>query len=204
MFGATIVAGLGVIVTLSLWWLGFPSTPEPHADGAGPLASLNEGGGQKVAVNPAFSHATAWTYGMRLCMASGADLPVLDSVSPAKSVGTGYQFLGAAVREFVPNANHTLIYSVDNYPPPQSMVPDTLHNVQGYTVTTRCSLDPTAPYTELLIGLALVNGDGGGWQGVDVHYTVGGRSRILAIDFGVLICGRAVPSCVPPGGSPSP
>jgi hypothetical protein len=199
VLGVAILAGLGVIVSLSLGWIG-SSAPETHADGAGPLASLNEPGTSLMdAINPSLAHATEFTFGMPLCLASGADLPVTDSVSPGHRVGTGYRFLGAVVREFLPNPSHTPIVSVDYFPPDPSKVPDTLHDIHGYTVTTRCSTHPnTAPYTELLIGMALVNGDGGGWQGVDVHYTVGGRKLVLAVNYGILICGTSTPQCSAP------
>jgi hypothetical protein len=196
MLGAAIVAGLGVIVALSPAWFGSVAA-ETHADGAGPLASLNEPGTSLTdAVDPTRSHAGSWTFGMPLCIASGASIPVIDSVAPNQSVGKGYRFLGALAREFVPNSNDTPIISVDYYPPSSSMVPDTPHDIHGYGVTTRCSRDPGAhPYTELLIGMTVINSDGGGWQGVDVGYTVGGRHRILVINYGILICGNSVPQC---------
>jgi len=46
------------------------------------------------------------------------------------------------------------------------VLPDTLHDINGYDVTTQCSLDPDAPFTELLIGMTVINTDGGGWHGV--------------------------------------
>jgi hypothetical protein len=195
MLGAAIVAGLGVIVALGPAWLGSWAA-ESHADGAGPLASVNDPAeALSDAVDPTLSHAGSWTFGMRLCIASGASTPVIESVAPHQSVGRGYRFLGALVREFVPSPNDSPIISVDYYPPSPSQVPDTLHDIFGYAVTTLCSLDPNAPYTELLIGLTLTSNDGGGWQGVDVAYTIGGRHRILVINNGVLICGDSVPQC---------
>jgi len=197
MFGVGIMAGLGVIVTLSLVWLR-SSITETHADGAGPLASYNElGASGSDAVNPVYTKAGAWTFGMRLCVAYGSDLPVVDSVSPAHTVGSGFRFLGASVREFDPTPTNSPIISVDYYPPLHSVIPDALHKIRGYAVKTRCSLDPGTPYTELLVGMGLVNSGGGGWKGVDVHYTVGGTHRILAIDYAVGICGESMP-CDPP------
>jgi hypothetical protein len=202
MLGAAIVAGLGVIVALIPARFGSVAA-ETHADGAGPLASLNEPGGSLTdAVDPTRSHAGSWTFGMRLCIASGVSIPIIDSVAPNQSVGKGYRFLGAVAREFVPNSNDTPIISVDYYPPSSTVVPDTLHDIYGYAVTTPCSLDPGALYTELLIGMTVTNSDGGGWQGVDVGYKVGGRHRILVINYGILICGNSVPRCAR-GASPS-
>lgn len=54
----------------------------------------------------------------------------------------------------------------------------------GFAVTPPCTDDPTKPYTELLIGLGAVGGDGGGWRGVDIGYTVGGRHRVTALGQG--------------------
>jgi len=219
--------GLGVLVALSLAVLAVvaaslvrhadgngPQTsrvlavvtagPVRHVDGNGPLASRDGPGFEKMAIDPVASHASSWTYGMRLCLASGSDAPVIDSVGPTVSVGTGYRFLGAVVRQFLPTADHQGVISVDNYPPPRPLIPDQLHHAPGYAVTTRCSMDPGAPYTELLIGLGIVSDAGGGWLGVDIGYTVGGRHRVLAIDHRLLICGTAVAAdCAVPAPSPS-
>ena len=179
-------------------------SPVRHADGNGPLASRDDPGFEMMAIDPVASHASSWTYGMRLCFASGSDPPVIDSVEPTVSVGNGYRFLGAVIRQFLPTADHQGIISVDNYPPPMRMIPDQLHDVHGFAVTTRCSMDPGADYTELLIGLGIVSDAGGGWKGVDIGYTVGGRHRVLAIDHRLLICGTAVAAeCGVPSPSPS-
>jgi len=75
------------------------------------------------------------------------------------------------------------------------MVPDPLVDVRGYTVTTKCHFSPDGPYTELLIGLSSIKDDGGmggGWNGVDVGYTYGGRHRVLMIKIGLYFCGTSV------------
>ena len=177
--------------------------PERHADGDGPLASRDGPGGEMMAVNSSATIATSWTYGVPVCLASGNDPAVIDAVGPTVSVGTGYRFLGASIRQFLPTLQHTSIIGVDNFPPPRDKIPDALLDIHGYAVTTPCSRDPRAPYTELLIGLGIVSDAGGGWKGVDVGYTVAGRHRILAINERLLICGAAVAAeCAVPGSSP--
>jgi hypothetical protein len=199
LLGLGAIVGLGVVVTLGLVTFNVLS-PERHADGAGPLASINGPGGSGMSVFWV-PDVTSWTFGMPLCSASEGDQPVVDSVRPTLSVGIGYRFLGAGIRQFHPiYPGHTPIISVDGYPPPQNMVPDELHDIRGYAVTTRCTRDPTRPYTELLIGLGAVSDAGGGWRGVDVGYRAGGRHRTLAINITILICGTAVAAdCSYPG-----
>jgi hypothetical protein len=192
---AIAVVGLGVIITLTLPRLSLLVGPERHADGQGPLASLDGPGSSSSAAD---RHSDTWTltFGMRLCLTS-SDSVLLDSVGPTQSIGTGYRVLGAKVRDFTPvrPGTHTPILAVSGFPPPVNMVPDPLYDVHGYTVTTQCHLSPDGPYTELLIGLSSIKDDGGiggGWNGVDVGYTFGGRHRVLMIRIGLYFCGTSV------------
>ena len=192
---AAIAVGLAVIIALSLPRLYLFLGPERHADGQGPLASLDQPGSSGFASDRSSGTRTL-TFGMRLCLTS-SDSVVLDSVEVTETVGTAYQFLGAKVREFTPvwPETHTPIIAVDGYPPPIDKVPDPLFDVYGYTVTTQCRFSPDGPYTELLIGMSSIkddDGTGGGWNGVDVGYKYGGRHRVLMIKIGLYFCGSSV------------
>jgi hypothetical protein len=178
-----------------LWLQG----PERHADGDGQLAS-NEGGHEAMSVDRV-PGVTSWTYGLRLCIGSGDAPAILESVSPGVAVGSGFRFLGAGVREWTPTSSHEAIISVAGWPPPASFVPDEIHDIPGFAVSTSCATGPRDPYTELLVGLGLVSADGGGWQGIEVGYHVGGRHRVLLLNHDLLICGASVDCSVP--GEPS-
>jgi hypothetical protein len=192
----SIMAALGTAVVLGLALMLWLQGPERHADGAGPFASLNGPGSEAMKAQP-ISGVTSWTYGLRLCLAAGSAPAILESVSPTVSVGTGYRFLGAGVREWLPTQTHTPIIGVSAWPPPVKQVPDAIHAVRAFAVTTPCSSGAHDRYTELLIGLGLVNADGGGWQGLEISYHVNGRHRVVALDHDLEICGRSV-NCGPP------
>jgi len=114
--------------------------------------------------------------------------------------GRGFTFLGAAVRQFTLTPEHTFIISTDPWPPPTSVVPDPVKAVSGLAVSgPPCSLYQNgSPYTELLIGLGVTSPDGGGWEGIEITYNVGGRRHVLLLDHDLMICGTSV-DC----GSPS-
>lgn len=169
--------------------------PERHADGDGPLAS-NEGGYEAMKVTRV-PGVTSWTYGLRLCLETGDEPAILESVSPAATVGSGFRFLGAGVRAWTPTSANAGIIGVDGWPPPSSFVPDKVHKIRGFAVSTSCANGPRAPYTELLIGLGLVSSDGGGWRGIEVGYHVGGRHRVLVLNHDLMICGTSVDCSVP-------
>jgi hypothetical protein len=140
---------------------------------------------------------------VRLCLASGTQPAVLSDVAPHATVGFGFVFLGARVREFTYQPLvHSFISSVVGFPPPSTYVPDPLHEVAGSAVTSPCSQPPSGASTELLIGLAKVGDGGGGWQGIDVAYSVGAQSYVLFIDQDLLICGTSVPLCSSSTSSP--
>lgn len=198
-----VLVGLGAIVALGLASLALTASPEHHGDGQGPLASLDGPGSETMAVDPiASANPTSWTYGLRLCLASGSDPAVISSIAPTASVGSGYQFLGAGIRQFLPTSDHTPVISLSAWPPPAGEVPDALSDTQGYAVTTPCADDPLAPYTELMIGLGLEGADGGGWQGIDIAYSVAGQHRVVSLDHNLFICGPSVAAhCSGPGSS---
>lgn len=162
-----------------------------HADGTGPLASLDGHGTEEMAVDRV-AGVSSWTFGIPLCLAWGGGGAVIDAVGPTNSAGDGYRFLGAQVRTFRPSAEHEPI-SVDPYPPPARFVPDALRDARGYAVTTRCSPDPSRDsYTELLVGLGVTSNAGGGWRGIDVTYRYYAMKLVLRIGWTILICGTAV------------
>jgi hypothetical protein len=132
---------------------------------------------------------SSWTYGVRLCR-TGPGTPVIEAIKPTATVGT-FRFLGTSVREFSPTSADTPLISIDGYPPSPSQIPDVLHVVKGYSVTTDCANGPSDPYTELLVGLGREGATGGGWKGIEVSYNLGGSLFVLALDHDLLVCGTA-------------
>ena len=196
-----VLAGLGALA-LGLAFAILLNGSERHADGEGQLASLLDPAAHQAMKTDPSSGDTSWTYGGPLCLFSGQTPAILESVTPTATVGIGFQLLGIGVREFDPSQTHTPIISVGGWPPPKDQVPDQIQPVQGFEVSNPCGQSPnTGGYTELLIGLGRVGIDGGGWQGLEIGYTVGGRHRILAVRYDVEICGTTV-SCEVPA-SPS-
>jgi hypothetical protein len=83
-------------------------------------------------------------------------------------------------------------------------VPDSLVEAAGAVVATSCSTDAAGdPYTELILGFGVTGPGGGGWQGVDVAYTVGDAHYTLTTGYAFLICGTDV-TCDPAGPASSP
>jgi hypothetical protein len=179
------------LATIALVRLALPSEPPRHLDGAGPLASVNsEASNQTQAVNTAV-FAGPWTFGIPLCIGQGQAPASLESVTPTKSIGLGYATLGTLIREWHPSPDDPPILSVNGYPVNTSAK---LLPAAGSVVSQPCGGDPAAPaeYTELLIGLARTGPNGGGWQGVDVRYSVAGQERILELRQNMFVCGESV------------
>lgn len=184
---------LGVVVLASVA-VGFWSRSDRHIDGGGALGSEGAPVHLTQDLNPLGGTITTWTFGIRLCLATGSTPAILEGISPDPTIGDGFRFLGASVREFdYDPLAHTFIYSVEGYPPPTATVPDPLHDIDGFPVTTPCTRPPSGRYTELLVGLGLAGPDGGGWQGVDIAYTVDGRHQVLVLEHDLEICGTATP-----------
>jgi hypothetical protein len=185
---ARVVIGLGAAVAaLSLVLVASrPSNIEVHGPGNGPLTTVGDAWSMGLDPKP----ADRWTLGIYLCAADPTSAPVIDSVEPVRTSGS-FEFLGAALRRFAPsNANPPLI-SLDGYPPD---VPDDLQPVAGYAVEAGCSREEEfASYNELLLGVAQRGDSGGGWLGEEVHYHVGDRRYVLALDYVVMVCGPSVP-----------
>lgn len=194
--GAIIALGLAILLIVAgAAWLRQPGS-ERHLDGEGPLGDEGGPAGWTKINDSVGGTLTAWSYGIRLCRFSGDQPAVLDSVSPDSTVGSGFSFLGAKVRAFTVDwvdSKHTPIISVAGYPPPTNYVPDELHDVKGFEVTSPCNHPPEGTYTELIVGLGRVGDDGGGWKGIDVAYTVGGQRHVLVLDIGLFICGPETP-----------
>ena len=176
----------------------FGGGPERHPDGGGPLGSLGDSHGSiAIGFDPKLGGPT-WTVGVQLCLAQGDQPATLDgSITPTRSVGSDFRYLGAYVREFRAFQNGvTPIGSVDGFPP---RIPGPLLDpVKGFTVRYRCqpqNPDWSIPYTELLIGFGRGTGSsGGGWMGVDVGYTAGGHHHVVSLGYDFLICGSAAPA----------
>ena len=195
---AVIVLGLGAVAVLSLVAIRGLGGSERHGDGDGPLGSNGVPIGEGMRVNPTVG-PTTWTYGVPLCLVSGDQPAILESVGPTVSVGSGYQVLGTGVREFDATPDHNGIISVDPWPPPTAQVPDPISPVAGFAVSTPCTHGAFGPATELLVGLAVTSADGGGWQGIEVSYTAGGRHHVLVLNHDLMICGQSVDCSLPTG-----
>jgi hypothetical protein len=180
------IATAAIAITAIAVWIGADSSilpPERHLDGQGPLASLNSSGPHGVTtVDP--TQGSVWTFGYRLCLAQGDQPAVIDSIGPTQAVGSGFKYLGSLIRTFdvQPGVDsvHEPIGAVHGFPPPPEYAPDYLRPAIGYPVAILCSSGQPSPpvtYAELLVGLAAVGTNGGGWLGIDVGYTVGGRHR---------------------------
>ena len=203
------IGGLGVAAVATLGFIfatGRDAGPEYHLDGQGPLGSVGDPASDgSIAFDPVIG-GPAWSVGVRLCLVQGGEKAVLDgSVTPTKSVGRGFRYLGAFIRQFTPNQGVMPIGSVEGFPP---SVAGALQPVKGFVVDRSCQYvnpDPSLPYTELVLGFGR-NGDpsGGGWLGVDVGYTSGGHHRVVLLGYDFLICGSATPSryCHPPTATP--
>jgi hypothetical protein len=192
------IATAAIAITAIAVWIGADSSilpPERHLDGQGPLASLNSSGPHGLTtVDP--TQGSVWTFGYRLCLAQGDQPAVIDSIGPTQTVGSGFKYLGSLIRTFdvQPGVDsvHEPIGAVHGFPPPPEYAPDYLRPAIGYPVAILCSSGQPSPpvtYTELLVGLAAVGTNGGGWLGIDVGYTVGGRHRIVSLGYDVLVCG---------------
>ena len=169
--------------------------PDHHADGSGPLSSLGPGTTIGNAVDPTGSGRV--TFGVELCLLSGEDVAVIESVGPSAAVGTGFQFLGSLARTFDPEPGvgspHEPVGSVDGFPPPARFAPDHLSDAIGYAVQVRCRHDrPPQTYTELLLGFARTGDTGGGWRGIDVGYAFAGRHRVVSLAYDFCFSGSAV------------
>lgn len=200
--GAIVALGLAIVVVGA--YLVIPHSNR-HLDGDGPLGSGDGPGHSSFASDPIGSHSTEFTYGVTLCLVSGDNPAVIESVTPDRTLGSGFTYLGMGLRVFSPSNGHEPIISYWAYPPPPGVVPDQIRPVVGFAVTTPCVADPSAELTELLIGISAVGNDGGGWEGLDVAYSSGGQQLVVFINHDLLICGASLPDqCRGPGGSPNP
>jgi hypothetical protein len=180
--------GLGAaIAALSLAFMSLRPPPvQVHGPGQGPLTTVGDSWSMGLDPQP----GGRWTLGIYLCASEPSATPVLDSVEPVRPIGS-FDFLGASLRQFAPTNSHPPILSLDGYPPD---VPDNLLPADGYKVEAGCSFEEEfANYNELLLGIGQRGDTGGGWQGEDVHYHVGDRKYVLALDYAVMVCGPSVP-----------
>ena len=199
--GVLVVAS---VATIGIAYYGGPRNagailqlPERHRDGDGLLGSTGDPTAwQAFGFDPKVG-GPGHTIGIHLCLTNGDAPAVLDgTVSPRQTVGAKIAYLGSYVRQFRPSDGDAPIGGLNGFPP---YVREKLVPVKGFTVTYKCQPsdpDPAVPYTELLIGVAPIDGTlpgGGGWIGVDVGYSVGGRHHVVQLGDDVFICGPAVP-----------
>ena len=195
-----LVAALGVLAATGI----IDVAPERHVDGEGPLGSI---AGNSSAFYPGPDTSPSWTVAIRLCMVSGLLPAVLDgTVRPASQVQGGLRYLGAFVRQGVPDSGFVPLGTVAAFPPPYPY--DGLKAEKGFAVSSSCSTaaDTSATYTELDVGLAPVPGKpGGGWLGVDVGYYVGPRHHVVTLHYDYFACEPSAPSRYCPRlATPSP
>lgn len=192
LVGAATVLSLTIVVALAFAAGGGTAH---HLDGDGTLASMNGPGNESMSIDTTVTGDTRYSFGLRLCIASGADPAVIRGVAPKATVGSGFAHLGSRIRTFQPTDAHTPIISTSGFPPPETMVPDQLDDAIGRSVATSCDSPYLDEYTELLIGMAFTSSDGGGWQGMLIDYEVGGHPSILEVDRGLFFCGVSYPVC---------
>ena len=175
------IAALGLFALVSQ-----QSSAHSHGPGGGALTTL--GDPWTMGLDP--THGDRWSLGIYLCAADPAVVPVLDSVVPSRTAGS-FDFLGAVMRRFAPTNADPPILSVDGYPP---AVPDALVPLAGYRVEAGCSREAEfSTYNELVLGVGQRGDSGGGWLGEAVHYHVGERAYVLALDYVVVVCGPGAP-----------
>lgn len=169
--------------------------PERHADGQGPLASLSS-------VTETFSIPDSYTVALPLCRTNDYQPVALDGmVAPHTIVGAGLRYLGAYVRSGT-EPPFQAIGSIRGFPPQAPYASLLAEN--GFAVTTRCRDSQHGPhlYTELVLGLAPIAANGGGWSGIDVGYYSGWRHHVVTIPWTFVICGPGLPgdidNCPPP------
>jgi hypothetical protein len=147
------------------------------------------------------SNTGPWTGGYVLCLQQGTDPAIVESVSPASTVGIGLNYLGAFVRD-IPADTGGGIEESEGFPP---KVAEKLLPVPGYRVTLQCSWlggqSPNNASAELDVGIgrrALATG--GGWTGYTVAYVVDSTQYVATWDNGIFACGRDAPAsaCFPP------
>lgn len=210
------MVGVIAVIAVVALWLGAGSRllgpPEHHADGEGPLASLNRPG-THIRMTVDRTATSVWTFGYRLCLAQGDQPAIIDSVGPTQTIGSGFKYLGSLIRTFDVqpgvDSSHEPIGGVDGFPPPTRYAPDFLRDAIGYPVSVLCADGPPVTYTELLVGFAATGPDGGGWLGIDIGYSVGGHHHTVSLGYEQLICGTATEVKCPdataiPSPSPGP
>jgi hypothetical protein len=132
---------------------------------------------------------------------TGHDPAIIESVSPASTVGIGLNDLGAFVRD-LPADTGGGIEESEGFPP---KVAEKLLPVPGYRVTRQCSWlsgqSPNNASAELDVGIGRrAFATGGGWTGYTVAYVVDSTQYVATWDNGIYACGRDTPAsaCFPP------
>ncbi len=192
--GAVVFAGINLLQTFG----------PIHLHDDGPLGSLSGAGFSFNANDPG-----PWTSGYELCLQQGSTPAVLESVTPAGTVGNGLRYLGAYVRQIPADtvaASYTGgIAAIDGFPP---KVNEALRPVAGFAVTRQCDYNvpnppPLRSPAELDIGAGKPAGfTGGGWSGFTVTYRVGRTEYVVTWDTGLYACGPHAPAvamCGAPG-----
>jgi len=189
------LAMIGVLATLGwIYWIG---GAEQLQDGRGALS----GGGATHAFD--VKNGPGWTIGFLLCVNSGFDSVVLDGTVRGASVIAGDLTLVGAQAGQATLHDGAIVDSAQGFPPQTGT---RLYPASGYVVRTPCELNapnPTGPFTVLDFGVHAQSGDlGGGWEGIEIGYSIHGFHHVLTTESSVYICGRGMPADV--CGNPLP
>jgi hypothetical protein len=135
---------------------------------------------------------SAFTFGLPICLTETAGEVSLVGIRPVATIGTGFEYLGARVRSFEPAQGHASVGSARGWPP-EGVSEEELSDLDGFEPSVGCdSRASGGTQTEVLIGLRATGPDGGGWNAVDVTYTVDGRPAVLRVDNEYYVCGESV------------
>jgi hypothetical protein len=191
LIGGVAIALVAAALVVVWFVLDLGGATTYHLDGQGPLGSTGDPKAASAFTFDVDSGPGPWTTGYLICLEQGSGPAIIESVRPAKTVGNGYRYLGAMVRELDPKTGGGPLIEKGGYPP---TVAQPLHSAIGYAVTVPCGADMTR-YTELDLGFARTPGTrGGGWTGINIAYRVGTRQYVVTLGYTVYVCGPAVPS----------
>jgi hypothetical protein len=159
--------------------------PTRHLDGEGPVEWVGSPDGFTVGIQTSASpNENEFSFGaMILCRAAGGENATINSVEPLATIGDGFDFLGAMVRDA--RAPYGGVISSAGFPP-EGANESAYREAVGATIEVQCQT--ASQGLELVIGFEKIGDSGGGWEGVDVHYSLGEREYVLEINNLMVLC----------------